>query len=73
MTSTQIQPASKEAGAPRETEIEITPAMIEAGVDAYLAVDRRVADIEFVVLKIFDAMWASHRRPNTDFRTPPNL
>jgi hypothetical protein len=49
-----------EAGAP-EAEIEITDEMIAAGEDAYYAVDRRVADAEFVVSEVFRAMMSKAR------------
>ncbi len=40
---TTAEAASEEAGAPAETEIEVTPAMIEAGVDA---LSSRYLDLE---------------------------
>ena len=52
------------------TEIEITPEMIKAGVSAYYEVDRRVADADFMVMEIFRAMMGALRtspdRPHSD-------
>ena len=42
---------------PSETEIEITPAMIEAGENAYYAVDQRFAEIKVLVQEIYEAMY----------------
>ena len=48
-----IADSSGEAGAP--DEIEITPEMIEAGLEAYYAADTRVCDTEYVVGSILRA------------------
>lgn len=54
------RPARPEAG-PSGDEIEITPEMIEAGVEAYYAADRRVVDTEYVVTAIYQAMVTAQR------------
>jgi hypothetical protein len=48
--------ASNEAAGAPETEIEITPAMLKAGVAAYCRADFRVQEIEGVIWEIFEAM-----------------
>ena len=52
-----------EAGAP---DIEVSPEMIRAGLDAYYGVDLRFESEEARVLKIFRAMAAARdRRPSS--------
>ncbi len=46
----------REAEKPDESEIEITPEMIEAGIRAYYRIDKRVADLEFILEETFRAM-----------------
>lgn len=52
VTEVEIAPASCE-------EIEITPAMIKAGVSAFLNYDSRFERESDTVFEIFEAMWAA--------------
>jgi hypothetical protein len=45
------------------SEIEITPAMIKAGVDAYVACDREFDSIEKIITDVFQAMMDTTRQP----------
>jgi hypothetical protein len=45
-------------GEEEHEELEVTPEMIEAGVRAYYSVDMRVADDDYRVFKVFEAMVA---------------
>lgn len=61
-----VLPASKDheakgAGAP--AEVEMTPAMVAAGVDAYWACDREFDASEKIVSEVFQAMIAVHLSP----------
>jgi hypothetical protein len=56
MASSEADRPTRPEAEPSGPEIEITPEMIEAGVEAYYSVDRRVADVEFVVTTILRAM-----------------
>lgn len=47
-------------------EIEITPAMIAAGVDAYLDCDREFDPPEQVVMEVFRAMLQARHAPTTE-------
>lgn len=53
---------SNGAGAP---EIEVTPAMIDAGIDAYLAADREFDQPDKVVIEVFQAMTRARHKPMT--------
>jgi hypothetical protein len=56
-TATASTAKAEGAGEPG-TEVEVTPAMIEAGVGAFYAYDNRYEPAEVVVLKIFCQMMA---------------
>lgn len=61
----RLSSTSNEVGAPeaKGTEIEVTPEMLEAGVAAYRAIDRRVADDdEYIVSQIAVAVLASRNK-----------
>jgi hypothetical protein len=53
--NSKSKPASKEAGAPGRV-IEITPEMIEAGLEARAAWDSRFEETEGLVIQIYEAM-----------------
>lgn len=53
-------PPAAEAGAP-----EITPAMIDAGIDAYCALDREFDSFERIVRDIYLVMEAARLQPPT--------
>jgi hypothetical protein len=44
-----------------DEEIEITPEMIEAGIDAYLACEWHSGVEEWVVSEIFKSMWRAQK------------
>ena len=52
--------AAEAAGAP-EADIEITPAMIEAGLEARASWDSRFEEIEGLVIEIYEAMERAKR------------
>lgn len=56
---------AKAAGAPDQLgEFEITPAMVEAGLDAYRALDREFDTDERIVSEIFGAMAGARHKPS---------
>jgi hypothetical protein len=57
---------SVEAGAPEDEEFEITPEMIEAGVDAHAGYNPEFNDIENVICDIWIAMTVASRNQKTD-------
>lgn len=52
--------------AQENSEIEITPQMIEAGVDAYRETDREFDTDEQIVRQVFQAMVDSARKPSCE-------
>jgi hypothetical protein len=59
--------ASKEAAGAPETEIEITPAMIEAGVQSLADIGCSDNDLEVCAEVAFRAMWlAIHKAPTPE-------
>jgi hypothetical protein len=64
---------TQQAGAPTTAarysadviEIDLTPAMIDAGVDAYLALDRGFDQPDKIVMEVFQAMIRARHEPTT--------
>ena len=56
-------------------EIEITPAMVEAGVLCWLEGDPRVEEIEIIIRRVFAAMLDAHHKSGliTGTLKPGNL
>jgi hypothetical protein len=56
--------ASNDAASAREEEIEVTPEMIEAGINAYCEWDSRFEETEGLVWQIYEAMELARREPS---------
>ena len=52
-----MQKQNQDAGGNPGNEIEVTPEMIEAGVEAFFPFDRRYDEIDGAIARVWRAMW----------------